>query len=169
MKNIIIVIALFFGVLFSSNGYAQSYKMKNAVVNCEQNPMVSGKQYCSSEFIQARNGLYKFGTTDNGSEPLLTVIFVTNNRFDADTLLVKAGDNIVNFVVRSSNSRIFSCSGGCSYWTSLTVNYDDEFYSTIKDYPTILVAFKDGAYTSNPIEVNSSLITAWLDNWNQIP
>lgn len=141
-----------------------------AQVTCKENVMTANR-FCSSKPVRAGSNYYMFATDDPGITAKVLFNFgglVSASR--PDGVMVKL-DSGAPFKVAASHLRPdVNCSryGGCIWSVSAVASPSDGEFAQMGAASKMLVSFTEGAYVSDPIEVDPKQIAAWFNEWKAL-
>lgn len=141
-----------------------------AKITCEENEMTTNR-YCRSETKDAGNSFYFFATNDIGDKANLLIVFGgLSSAPRLDAIMVKLDSGAPFKVDALGLSPKVNCSGyGSCKWTAGAVSiFSDEQYQQIANASRMLVSYVQGAYVSDPIQVDPKTIGAWFQEWKSM-
>jgi len=139
----------------------------SAQVTCKENVMTTNR-FCSSKAERSGGNFYFFATNDTGTEA--NVLFNFGGLISAarpDGVMVKL-DNGAPFKVKATATRPdVNCRGygGCRWSVGAAAEFTSAQFNQIATASKMLVSFTDGAYVSEPIEVDPKKIGSWFQEW----
>lgn len=138
-----------------------------AQVTCRENVMTTNR-FCISQTERVGNNFYFFATNDTGSEAKMLFNFgglISASR--PDGIMVKLDDGMPFKVTASSTRPDVNCRRNrvCTWSVGAVANITGAQFSQIGTSSRMLVSFTEGAYVSEPIEVNPKIISSWFQQW----
>lgn len=141
-----------------------------AQVTCKENVMTTSR-FCSSKAERSGGNFYFFATNDTGDEANVVFNFgglISSSR--PDGVMVKL-DNGAPFKVEATATRPdVNCSryGGCKWAVGAAAKFTDAQFNQIEAASQMLVSFTNGAYVSDPIQVDPKKIGSWFQEWSTL-
>lgn len=140
-----------------------------AQVGCKENVMTAAK-FCSSRPAYSGGNYYFFATDDPGENARIVFNFrglVSSARPDSMMVKLDAG---TPFKVDASHLRpdVDCRRSDCRWTVSAIAKFTDAQFVEIAAAQKMLVSFVEGAYVSDPMEVDPQQIKKWLEDWHAL-
>lgn len=138
-----------------------------AQVTCKENVMTTSR-FCSSKAERSGGNFYFFATNDTGSEANVLFNFgglISSSR--PDGVMVKLDDRAPFKVEATATRPDVNCSryGGCKWSVGAAAKFTETQFKQIAAASQMLVSFTNGAYVSDPIQVDPKKIGSWFQEW----
>ena len=142
----------------------------SASVTCKENVMTSNR-FCSSSAAQTGESFYFFATNDIGTQANVLFNFgglVSSSR--PDGVMVKVDAEAPFKVQASPTPADVNCRGrgSCRWSVGASAKFTAEHFAKFSAATKMLVSFTEGAYVSDPIEVDPKKIGGWFQEWRAL-
>lgn len=142
----------------------------SASVTCKESVMTSNR-FCSSSAQHSGESFYFFATNDTGTQANVLFNFgglISSSR--PDGVMVKLDGEAPFKVQASPTPANVNCRGrgGCRWSVGAFAKFTAEHFSKFLEAKKMLVSFTEGAYVSDPIEVDPRKIGGWFQEWRAL-